>query len=184
MRIFINLLITILISSCNNIVNYDSPKINIIGIGNFSEQDLEIVKSTVESNFPYNCEILKNDQNNIEDVIDCEVRQNEMFGNPNFNFDKEKDIIIFLTDNDLVSLGKKVRGVTYGNTIYICSQNTKQIKSTLCHELAHNFGVEHCHNECIMNIDNSQSVKRYNNAYWCDSLNKPIFCENCKVKLP
>ncbi len=113
--------------------------------------------------------------------IDCDDLNQKISNNKRFEYNPNKPINIFLTNSDLlIKKNIKVRGVCYGNNIYINSKSKRQIKTTLVHELSHTFGLKHCENICIMNI-------KYNpdhiNMIWNGKINKPVFCGKCKEQL-
>lgn len=89
-------------------------------------------------------------------------------------YDKSKPIEIIITDSEtLLYENTLIRGVCFGNTIYI-SQNYG-LKETLIHEILHNFGLDHCNENCIMNF--------YSNEVWNDKIDKPNLCTLHKSKL-
>jgi hypothetical protein len=173
------LFILFICSTCFLLKDEFTSKVNkidikIVGLNLFGQSDLELTKKTIKDVFDLDCEIqrLSIISGNSNKLI-CENVQSELGNSTNFEFDKNQEIEIFVTSSDLYSNNLNVRGICYGNQIYI--QNDK-IKVNVIHELSHSFGLEHCENECIMN---SYAINR-----WNDINDKPIFCNDCKSKLP
>jgi hypothetical protein len=153
----------------------DDKSINLVGLNYHSESDMQKLKKTIEDFYGYDC-VITNPVNTEENqlVVDCGLVQQEFGNTTSFDYDGG-DITIYVSNSDLVADGKNVKGVCYGNEIYIES-DPENVKITVIHELAHSFGLEHCENQCIMNT--------YTLKNWNYSSDTPHFCESCKSKLP
>lgn len=149
--------------------------VRIHGLNNFDENSLSEAKELIENNFPFVCEFGESITTKEEPFrYICEDIQREL-GNPvDMVYDQNKPIDVFVTTTNLFSLGLDVKGVCYGNQIYVQSYPT--FEATLIHELSHIYIYDHCNNECVMN---SYSHKR-----WNSNTNKAVYCDECKSKLP
>lgn len=162
--------------------SFDSPikvnnnhSVNLIGLNEFNSEYLKKAKKIIEDNFNIRCEIkkpLKIDYS--ESNFDCGKAQLNLGYSPYKSHDDDLDVNVFITNENLYSVGQKVRGVCYGNQIYI--EQYSGFSATVVHELLHSFGLEHCKNECIMN---SMAKNR-----WNSKSNTPIYCSDCESKLP
>lgn len=162
------------LSISDPVESYSAPAdIRLTGLNRFEESDISLAKKTIERVFGFRCEItdpIKTDYNSSKFVT--EDAQDE-FGNPTtFRYDSDERITIFVTSSDLYSYGLNVRGICYGNQIYV--QDDK-IKINVIHEISHSLGLEHCEKECIMN---SHAMNR-----WNEKTDSPIYCEDCKSKI-
>lgn len=162
--------------------NKSEVNIEIVGLNDFCEEDLTIIKSTIEKYYGFNCEISQPTSLNLSS---CESAQFELGENDFFDYTNGQNIVIYATNNDLysTSLNKSVQGLCYGNQIYLKSNivydrqsSIDLIKVNSIHEVAHSFGLSHCHNTCIMNNESLE--------YWNSVTDEPIFCQDCKSKLP
>jgi predicted Zn-dependent protease len=157
----------------SNFNSYPQGKkeIKIIGLNDFKESDLLLVKKTIDDFYGLNCIIGESLSTRYKDYkFYCEKSQIEMNYKKTFNYNKNKDIKIFVTDFDLYSNDLNVRGICYGNEIYL--QSDENLKITTIHEISHSFGLDHCLNNCIMNS--------YSKIKWCEKSEKPIFCNSCR----
>lgn len=159
----------------NELTTLEKEKvIKIIGLNDFNNSDLSLIKKTIENFYNIDCIIEKNILTKYNDVkFYCENSQIEMNYKTKFNYDKNKGIKIFITNSDLYSNNLNVRGVCYGNEIYLQSDN--KLKITTIHEIAHSLGLDHCENDCIMNS--------YSKIKWCKKSESPVFCNSCEQKL-
>lgn len=152
----------------------ENKTITLVGL-NYSSEDLEVVRETIQEFYGYKCVIgtpVTTSPNPI--VLDCNVAQEDFGKDTHFSYDGG-NITIYVSNANLVVDGQDVKGICYGNEIYVESK-MKDIKVTVIHELAHSFGVEHCENQCIMNA--------YTFRSWNITTNTPNFCDQCKMKLP
>jgi len=157
--------------------SFDTPNqsVNLIGLNKFDSEYLEQAKIIIEDNFNLNCKIYKSlEVNQSVGNFDCGDAQLSLGYSPYKSYSNNLDIKLFITKENLHSMGRKVRGVCYGNQIYI--EQYSGFKETLVHEISHSFGLKHCKNKCIMN---SQSKIR-----WNEKINKPIYCDDCRSMLP
>jgi hypothetical protein len=164
------------------IYDTNSTKIEIVGLNNFSEEDLKIVKSTIIKFYGFDC-VISNPEN--VNLSSCEDAQLSTGKNDYFYYDESEKIVIYVTDQKLYSTknNESVQGLCFGNQIYLRSNivhdresSIELIKSNAIHEVAHSFGVSHCHNTCIMNSESFE--------FWNKVKDEPIFCDDCKSKLP
>jgi len=102
-----------------------------------------------------------------------------------FYYNESEKIVIYVTNQKLYSTknNESVQGLCFGNQIYLRSNivhdresSIELIKSNAIHEVAHSFGVSHCRNTCIMNSESFE--------FWNKVKDEPIFCDDCKSKLP
>lgn len=147
-------------------------QVRIVGLNNFEESDLILAKNTIEKVFDLRCEISRPAKTAYDaEHFATEYAQYE-FGNYNRRqYDADECIDVFVTSSDLYSNGQNVRGICYGNQIYIQQYD---IKTSLVHEISHSFGLDHCENECTMNINFDDR--------W-DSNGNPVYCQECKSKI-
>ena len=165
------------LNDIEEIQDYKSQKVIIRGLSSFNSEDLLKAKKLIEENFHFNCEIGDPIQikKNKYPQYSCQDIQAELgYQNSGLVYEPNKIIEIYVTNLNLFSLGIDVKGVCFGNQIYVQSYPT--FESTLIHELTHIFIYEHCKNECIMN---SHSKSR-----WDLSSNRPRYCSSCRSKLP
>jgi hypothetical protein len=164
------------------IYDSNSTKIEIVGLNNFSEEDLDIVKSTIVKFYGFDC-VISSPEN--VDLSTCEDAQLSTGKNDYFYYDESEKIIIYVTNQKLYSTknNESVQGLCFGNQIYLRSNivhdresSIELIKSNAIHEVAHSFGVSHCRNTCIMNSESFE--------FWNKVKDEPIFCDDCKSKLP
>ena len=164
------------------IYDTDSAKIEIVGLNNFSEEDLKIVKSTIIKFYGFDCLISIPENVNLSS---CEDAQLSTGKNSHFYYDESEKIVIYVTNQKLYSTknNESVQGLCFGNQIYLRSNivhdresSIELIKSNAIHEVAHSFGVSHCRNTCIMNSESFE--------FWNKVKDEPIFCDDCKSKLP
>lgn len=164
------------------IYDTDPAKIEIVGLNNFSEEDLKIVKSTIINFYGFDC-VISNPEN--VNLSSCEDAQLSTGKNDYFYYDESEKIVIYVTNQKLYSTknNESVQGLCFGNQIYLRSNivhdresSIELIKSNAIHEVAHSFGVSHCRNTCIMNSESFE--------FWNKVKDEPIFCDDCKSKLP
>ena len=144
-------------------------KINLIGLNYHSDEDILVIKNTIEKFYGFKCQI-KKDLNteykgDTEKFLfktkiisyDCDKIQNELGNYAIYNYDKSSDINIYIT-TDLPEVW---------------------FKRVIVHEISHNFGLDHCTSgKCAMDSETSRS------DFWDTKNDKPIFCDDCKSKLP
>ena len=164
------------------IYDTDPTKIEIVGLNNFSEEDLKIIKSTIIKLYCFDC-LISNPEN--MNLSSCEDAQLSTGKNDWFYYDESEKIVIYVTNQKLYSTknNESVQGICFGNQIYLRSNivhdresSIELIKSNAIHEVAHSFGVSHCRNTCIMNSESFE--------FWNKVKDEPIFCDDCKSKLP
>ena len=109
-----------------------------------------------------------------KEKFNSEEIQIELGNQTGMVYNSNEIIDIYITKSNIFSLGKNVKVVCYGNQIYVQSYPT--FEATLVHELSHIYIYEHCDNECVMNS--------YSNNRWNYQSKKPIYCKDCKSKLP
>lgn len=187
-NIIILLSIIFLFCSCevnfseNSSVQKSEVSIEIVGLNDYCKEDLEIIKSTLENFYGFECKISQPVSLNLSS---CEEAQHELGQNDYFDYTDGEKIVIYATNQKLYSstLNKSVQGLCYGNQIYLKSNivydrqsSIDLIKVNSIHEVAHSFGLQHCHNTCIMNNESFE--------YWDSKNDSPIFCDDCKSKLP
>jgi hypothetical protein len=147
--------------------------IYISGINYYSEKDFRVAKLTIERVFLVNCSILETRTiSTTPFVIDSDVIQIQSKKPDYFNY-SGGDVVIHITNLDLVCQDTDIKGVSYGDDIYV---ENKDLKITTIHELSHSFGLDHCSNICIMNP--------YCYRKWNINSDKPIFCKKCLHSLP
>lgn len=151
----------------------EKKTIYLSGINYYLKKDFSLVKSTLENIFKVDCIVLETTTIFATPlVIDSDILQRQSKNSPYFDY-SGGDICIHITNSNLVCGEIDIRGVSYGDDIYI---ENRDIKITSIHELSHSFGLEHCENICIMNP--------YSTDKWNESIDRPIFCDNCKYSLP
>lgn len=161
-----------------------TPKqtVRIQGLNDFNKQDFIYLNEIIKKCYDVDCQVI-NTSILIEPkpTLNCEDVNQELFGRRNFYYDYSSPIDIYLTNANLTSLGLDVCGVSFGNQIYLSSLKKEINKAVIIHELGHSFGLEHCSDKCLMNID-------YNPAHldvvWNSVNDLPVFCSSCKSKLP
>lgn len=151
--------------------------IYVQGLNEYEIEDLYLVAKTIEENFDYECHVLKEPHLvQEESVLESEEIQSQNNQPTGFLFDKKKPIKVLVTNLRITSpMNPSVLGVTYGNTIYISARDESVTKITIVHEMYHNFGLDHCQNKCVMNIQRNKD--------WDKMKNKPILCDECRKKL-
>ena len=155
--------------------NSNKRKVYLSGFNSFDDEYVKGAKKIIEDNFNFNCVIKKSVSIGYsENNFDCDLAQTKLGFSPNKYCDYDEPVTVFITNENIHSLGKKVRGVCYGNQIYV--EQYHGFKETVVHELCHSIGMSHCENECIMNSNAK--------CRWNKKLNKPIYCKYCKSKLP
>lgn len=149
--------------------------VKLHSINDLNKKDFDMFKETLEKCFFVKCEFI-NTATKVSscEIINCEELNNTLYGNKTFLYDSNDPIDIHFTKTRLSSLGSPVCGVSYGNQIYIRIKDKNQAKSTLVHEIAHSFGLSHCDEKCVMNI---------NYTLWDCKNDLPIFCDECKANL-
>jgi predicted Zn-dependent protease len=165
--------IFVLFSLFNKKIITPKKTIYISGINYYSEKDFRVAKLTIEQVFTVNCSILEN--TNISTtpfVINTDDLQIQSKKLDYFNY-SDGDILIHITNSDLYCEEIDIKGVSYGDDIYV---ENKDLKATTIHELSHSFGLEHCANTCIMNP--------YTYNKWDINRNRPIFCRKCTSSFP
>lgn len=182
MKFILSFILIVLFMSCQN--NSRNRTVFIKALNEADSIELNIVKSTLENNFNFDCKFLKDTSFFVKDTLCCDKFQSSIGNIPLFTYDEEKPTIVYVTRLPLTSVNASVLGVTYGNQIFIRLAGHNQIKSTVAHEVLHNFGLDHCHNNCIMNVDDSVAQKRLDSDFWDYFSDKPIVCDFCKSKLP
>jgi predicted Zn-dependent protease len=184
--LFILDIIYSIIKPLNNI------KINLIGLNYNSDEDIFLIKKTIEDFYGFKCEIKRDQKIKYKGdtdrflfktkiiSYDCAKIHRELFHFPFYIYNSFQDINIYLIENEIYSNGVNVNGVNYGNEIYITTQLTDlMIKRVVIHEISHNYGLGHCTSKkCVMDSDTKES------NYWDTKRDKPIFCNECKLKLP
>lgn len=167
-------------------------KINLIGLNSHSDEEILIIKNTIEKFYGFKCQIkedlytkYKGDTEKFlfkTNVIsfDCDKIQNELGNYAIYNYDKSSEINIYITRSELYNNNENVNGVTYGNEIYITTDLPEVwFKKVAIHEISHNLGLDHCSSRrCVMDTETSRSY------FWDTKNDKPIFCDDCKLKLP
>ena len=167
-------------------------KINLIGLNYHSDEDILVIKNTIEKFYGFKCQIKKDlnteykgdtDKFLFKTKIisyDCDKIQNELGNYAIYNYDKSSDINIYITKSEIYNNHENVNGVTFGNEIYITTDLPEVwFKRVIVHEISHNFGLDHCTSgKCAMDSETSRS------DFWDTKNDKPIFCDDCKSKLP
>jgi predicted Zn-dependent protease len=173
--------------SKNKSVQKSEVIVEIVGLNDYCEEDLEIIKSTLENFYGFECKISEPVSLNLSS---CETAQYELGQKDYFDYVEGEKIVIYATNQDLydplgasTTSNNSVQGLCYGNQIYLKSNivydrqsSIDLIKVNAIHEVAHSFGLQHCKNTCIMNNESFE--------YWDSQNDKPIFCSDCKSKLP
>ena len=137
-------------------------KVYIRGLDDFDREDLNIIKSVIESKYGVKCKIespittsYKNNDNK-----DCDLIQNELgLTNTFTEYDDSEPITIYVTNSKISTNGNTKTGLCYGNSIYIPHPidspsflEKPYIEMIAIHELSHSFGMDHCDDyKCIMN---------------------------------
>jgi predicted Zn-dependent protease len=167
-------------------------KINLIGLNYNSDEDIFLIKKTIENFYGFKCEI-KNDKRikyrgDTDRFLfktkiisyDCGKIHKELGNFSFYIYNSFQDINIYLIESEIYNDGLNVNGVNFGNKIYITTDLSKRvIKRVVIHEISHNYGLGHCMSKkCIMDSE----TPTFN--YWNDVVDKPIFCDDCKSKLP
>lgn len=167
-----------------NISTNDEYKteVEIIGLNNYSKEDLIIIESTLEKFYGFDCKISKP----VSLILNsCEQAQSSLGKKDYFEYTSREKIVIYATNQKLYSTtwNKSLQGLCFGNQIYLRSNAVYDressiliIKRSSIHEVAHSLGIQHCHNTCIMNSESFE--------FWDNKNDRPIFCEDCKSKLP
>ena len=147
-------------------------KVYIRGLDNFERGNLDIIKSIIEKKYGLICKIessVTTSYKDDDDKKDCDVLQEELgltntftrsFGKSfGWVYDESEPITIYNTNSELSErkIGE-VDGLCYGNTIYLSSPTDfpsflkkPYIEMSVIHELSHSFGMDHCHETCVMN---------------------------------
>lgn len=168
--------------------NDRNVNINLVGLNLHSDKDVYNTKKTIEKFFGFNCVIKKDIKTKYRGDFNpflfktelfsynCHDLQNELGNNSFYLYNFFKDVNIYITTDELYNDDMSVNGITYGNEIYINTDNSNQ--GVVIHEILHNYGMKHCFSyNCLMS--NNPSRKTWNNK-----LNKPIFCKSCRSNLP
>lgn len=159
----------------------------IKGLGDFSREDIYFIKERLES-MGFKAEV-STFCPAVSGDIDCADIQNRIVGHAMFDYDPSRPMTIYVTDQQIYSLGQKVRGVCFGSQIYIRTKGNDNsgkisrkdaISGTLIHEISHSFGLHHCKNRCLMNIGRRRKFDKE----MIDASGKGIFCESCRSKIP
>ena len=146
--------------------------VRIGGLNSYNEKNLISAKKIIQDNFNFKCVFRESIV--TKEKFNCEEIQIEL-GNPTgLIYNSNEQIDIYITNSDLFSLGKNCKGVCYGNQIYVQSYPT--FEATLVHELTHIYVYDHCNNECVMNP--------FCRNRWNYQSKKPVYCKECKSKLP
>jgi len=148
----------------NNEIASDNSdvKVYIRGLDDFDREDLNIVKTIIESKYGVKCKIespittsYKNNDNK-----DCDLIQDELgLTNTFTEYDDSEPITIYVTNSKISTNGNIKTGLCYGNSIYIPHPidspsflEKSYIEMIAIHELSHSFGMDHCDEyKCIMN---------------------------------
>lgn len=183
-------LFSIWIYQINNLYIGDNDKIhiNLIGLNSHNDSDVYVVKDVIKQYFGFDCSIKGDVKTKYHgDIIpfllktnlysfDCSKIQKELGHRPIFFFNIFGDVNIYITKDELYVDDVNINGITYGNEIYVNSENN--LKRVVIHELLHNYGMNHCYDyHCLMS----------NNPYrvgWDVKKDKPNFCLKCKKELP
>jgi len=166
----------------------DKIDINLIGLNSHDDEDLYIASKVIKDYFGFNCfingDVKTKYQGDIEPFLfksnlysfDCSKIQRELGHFPMFFFNIFGDINIYITKDELYIDDVNINGITYGNEIYVNSEN--KLKKVVIHELLHNYGMEHCYDHhCLMS-------NNPNRVGWDVKKDKPNFCLRCKKELP
>ena len=150
----------------------ENQVVRINGLNSYNEKNLISAKKIIEDNFHFTCVI--GESILTEEKCLCEDIQIELGNQTGMIYNSNEIIDIYITNSNIFSLGKNVKGVCYGNQIYVQSYPT--FEATLIHELTHIYIYDHCKNECVMNS--------FSHNRWDNKSKKPIYCKDCKSKLP
>ena len=148
----------------------ESNPILLVGLGEFSKEDLRKSKEILNEVFQLEAKISspKNTKNSLyhlhSDTLVAEKILNEL------KVGSSK--VIYITSEPLVSKSsEKLRGMTHlgGNVVVV--RGGEHLRETLIHEIGHTYGLNHCEDlTCIMAIHN-------------DDMDSGEFCRKCKKKL-
>lgn len=184
------ILLIFIISRINSFLirNDRNVNINLVGLNSHSDSDVYIIKKTIEKFFGFNCIIKKDIKTKYRGDFNaflfktklfsynCYDLQNELGNNSFYLYNFFKDVNIYITTDELYNDDMGVNGITYGNEIYINTDNSNQ--GVVIHEILHNYGMKHCFSyNCLMSNNPSRKT-------WNKNLNKPIFCDRCGNDLP
>lgn len=153
----------------------DVADVRIVGLNDFKQSDLIEVKNSIQRVLKLRCEISDPVETDyMQKIFVTEEAQRELGNTVRFEYDEDEPITVFVTSSDIYSYGLDVRGICYGNQIYIQpSKFTHNAKKTAIHEILHSKGLEHCENDCIMNSSSMNT--------WNDSTDEPIYCSSCRA---
>lgn len=174
MKGFFILIVSLLLSNL-----LSGQNVNIIILNECGQNDVKKVTHILNKIYRFNITPRgKYTFTKTNNRIDCDNLNLQISGNKIFSYDPKKPINIFVTTIPLITKNNmKVKGVCYGNNIYINSLSKRQMKTTLTHEISHTFGLKHCDGVCIMNIEyNPNSI----DLIWNKKTDKPIFCNKCR----
>jgi predicted Zn-dependent protease len=155
--------------------------VNIYRVNECDYKDLELVKSTVQNQYGYVCKIYSNQYySKNKEFIDSDSLNYVLFERKYFNLVNHLPISIFVSKSKILSEGKNVCGVSFGNQIYISSRVKDRIQVILVHEISHSLGLNHCQNVCIMN---PQYNPKFIPKIWNFESDRPIYCSDCQNQL-
>lgn len=163
----------VFVSDNTNLIG-ESTDINLVGLNTYDSSSLIKLKQAFEK-LGFSCQIKNSIETEYNEFLFQPIKsQIELGKNDYFSYNSSKPITIYVTSSELVNENVGIRGICFGNEIYV--QNSDRVIEASVHELLHSFGLEHCENDCIMN---SHSPNRWN--YTTD---RPNFCDNCRVNSP
>ena len=106
-------------------------KVYIRGLDDFDREDLNILKSVIESKYGLKCKIessiitsYKNDNNKDCDLLQEELELTntftESFGKSfGYVYNESESITIYVTNSKISTNGNDIQGLCYGNSIYV-----------------------------------------------------------------
>lgn len=159
----------------NNIIN-EKPNNTILvsKMGNIEQKSIDEVIHYVEKLTNFKCQVSDKNYPKMKIVSTDEHFSKYKKGQTTL-YDKSKPIELIITDAEFLHYySLRVWGICYGNTIYL-RNNDPNIKATAIHEILHNFGLDHCHEDCVMNSD---CIKP-----WDNKNDKPKLCDRHKIQL-
>ena len=187
-KILLILFISFISLTCNgqfSFFNTQNNNIVLRGLNSHTQKDLNIIKSIIEQYTRFKVQYqeplnnkkleVKTGRENLT-YIDCDDVQ-KVLGKRNYlNYDMERPITIYVTRINLKLDRDALKGLCYGNEIYIqINTYSKELTTkTLLHEILHSFGVEHCTNNCIMGYYKIHEV--WENRY--------RVCSDCRKNMP
>lgn len=158
----------VLFSDNVKIFDISSKKVFLKSIGNVDRTELEEVKSVIEKYTDYECIITNENLTIKSEVINASYLNQQVSRTKHYMYAKEFPIDVYISDKKLKHNNISSLGVCFGNTIFV--YKNRYLKSTILHELLHNYGLDHCEEDCVM------STKPTND--WDEKNDKPIFCKH------